>query len=89
MAKAVAGETMLTGIGKGRTIFFLDHHRITGHEKVEKTDPYFHKGKLLWLADSLCSLVFGGAFSNISSLLSNYTRRCTSVDAVTTLPALF
>lgn len=81
---------MLTGIGKGRTIFFfLDHHQITGHEKVEKTDPYFHKGKLLWLADSLCSLVFGGAFSNISSLLSNYTRRCTSVDAVITLSALF
>lgn len=69
--------------------FFLDHHQITGHEKVEKTDPYFHKGKLLWLADSLCSLVFGGAFSNISSLLSNYTCRCTSVDAVITLPGLF
>lgn len=84
MAKAAAAETMHIGIGKGRTIFFffLNRPQITGHEKVEKTDPYYHEGKLFWSADSLHSLVFSGAFSNISSLLSNYAHRCTRVDAV-------
>lgn len=87
MAKVVAGETIHADIGKERAIYL-------GKMTIESLDRRKLRKQTLMTTrgnhcDSLCSLVFSRAFSNISPLLSIYSCRWTIAGVVITLSPPF